>query len=53
MFRCTMPVFTCVLEYLLHGKVLPLRVYLSLIPVILGTMLVCAGDVRVPIGSNA
>ena len=48
-----MPVFTCVLEYLLHGKVLPVRVYLSLIPVILGPMLVCAGDVRMPIGSNA
>lgn len=45
MFRCTMPVFTCVLEYILYRKVRPVRVYLSLVPVILGTMLVCAGDV--------
>ena len=40
-----MPVFTCVLEYLIHRTVRPLGVYLSLIPVIIGTMLVCAGDV--------
>ena len=45
MFRCAMPVFTCVLEYLIYGTVRPIRVYLSLIPVIVGTMLVCAGDV--------
>ena len=47
MFRCAMPVFTCVLEYLIHRTVRPLGVYLSLIPVIVGTMLVCAGDVLV------
>ena len=41
-----MPVFTCVLEYFIYGTVRPLPVYLSLIPVIVGTMLVCAGDVR-------
>lgn len=45
MFRCSMPVFTCVLEFLIHGTVRPLPVYLSLIPVICGTMLVCLGDV--------
>ncbi|KAK8796238.1 hypothetical protein WA171_004199 [Blastocystis sp. BT1] len=45
MFRCSMPVFTCVLEYLIQGTVRPFGVYLSLIPVIIGTMLVCAGDV--------
>lgn len=45
MFRCAMPVFTCVLEFLIHGTVRPLGVYLSLVPVIIGTMLVCAGDV--------
>ena len=47
MFRCAMPVFTCVLEYLIHGTVRPVGVYLSLIPVIIGTMLVCAGDVHI------
>ena len=46
MFRRAMPVFTCVLEFLIHGTVRPLRVYLSLIPVIIGTMLVFAGDVH-------
>ena len=45
MFRCAMPVFTCVLEFMIHGIVRPLPVYLSLIPVIFGTMLVCMGDV--------
>ena len=45
MFRCAMPVFTCVLEFLIHGTKRPLMVYLSLIPVIVGTMLVCMGDV--------
>ncbi|KAK8812030.1 hypothetical protein WA538_003299 [Blastocystis sp. DL] len=40
-----MPVFTCALEFLIHGTVHPLGIYLSLIPVIVGTMLVCAGDV--------
>ena len=45
MFRCAMPVFTCVLEFIIYGKVRSLLVYLSLIPVILGTMLVCLGDV--------
>ena len=50
MFRCSMPVFTCVLEYLIQGTVRPFGVYLSLIPVIIGTMLVCAGDVRILIG---
>lgn len=40
-----MPVFTCVLEFIIYGKVRTLSVYLSLIPVILGTMLVCLGDV--------
>lgn len=46
MFRCTMPVFTCILEFLIHGTTRSLGVYLSLIPVIFGTMLVCKGDVR-------
>jgi len=45
MFRCAMPVFTCILEFIIHGTVHPLGIYLSLIPVIIGTMLVCAGDV--------
>lgn len=45
MFRCAMPVFTCILEFIIHGTVQPLGIYLSLIPVIVGTMLVCAGDV--------
>lgn len=36
MFRCSMPVFTCVLEYLIQGTVRPFGVYLSLIPVIIG-----------------
>ena len=45
MFRCAMPVFTCALEFVLNGTVRPLPVYLSLVPVIFGTMLVCAGDV--------
>ena len=40
-----MPVFTCILEFIIHGTVHPLGIYLSLIPVIIGTMLVCAGDV--------
>lgn len=48
MFRCAMPVFTCVLEFIIHGTVRSLPIYLSLIPVIIGTMLVCAGDVRLP-----
>lgn len=47
MFRCAMPVFTCVFEYLIYGTVRPLRVYLSLIPVIVGTMLVFVGDVTI------
>ncbi|CBK23301.2 uncharacterized protein [Blastocystis hominis] len=46
MFRCAMPVFTCVLEFIIYGKVRSLLVYLSLIPVILGTMLVCLGDIQ-------
>lgn len=50
MFRCTMPVFTCILEFLIYRTVRPTRVYLSLIPVIIGTMLVCAGDVWVQKG---
>ena len=45
MFRCAMPVFNCILEFIIHGTVNPLGIYLSLIPVIIGTMLVCAGDV--------
>lgn len=45
MFRCAMPVFTCILEFFIHGTVHPIGVYLSLIPVIVGTMLVCAGDI--------
>ena len=45
MFRCAMPVFTCILEFIIHRTVQPVGIYLSLIPVIVGTMLVCAGDV--------
>ena len=52
MFRCTMPVFTCTLEYIIHRTVRPTRVYLSLIPVIIGTMLVCAGDVGIQNGTD-
>ena len=47
MFRCAMPVFTCCLEFFIHGTVHPLPIYLSLIPVIVGTMFVCMGDVIV------
>ena len=45
MFRCCIPAITAFLEFMLFGKRRSLNVYLSLIPIIIGTMLVCIGDV--------
>ena len=53
MFRCSIPAITAILELALFGKRRTLRVYLSLIPVIVGTMLVCLGDVHFLFLSNS
>ncbi|KAK8795751.1 hypothetical protein WA158_000407 [Blastocystis sp. Blastoise] len=44
MIRCTNPAWTAIMQYFIVGTVLPFRVYLTLIPIIMGSILVCIGD---------
>ena len=52
MFRCSIPAITAILELVLFGKRRSLKIYLSLIPIIIGTMFVCLGDVHLFLFSN-